>query len=104
MTPPVNETEQIRREVARHGESISAIVTDAGKTKDALQTLTNSIESERKVRLVEDRHLNERLDDIEGSIGTLNKIGWWILATFGASFIMALASFVYGGGLKLAHP
>lgn len=100
----MNEIDQVRREVTRHGESISAIVTDAGKTKDALQSLTNSIESERKVRLVEDKHLNERLDDIEASIGTLNKIGWWILMTFGASFIVALSSFIYGGGLKLAHP
>jgi hypothetical protein len=96
--------EQLRRDLIRHGEAISAIVTDAGNTKDRLLALQNGIQRERDVREIKDEHLNERLDDIEKSIGTLNKIGWWILATFGGSFIAALSSFIYGGGLKLAHP
>lgn len=102
MTPPVNEIERLRSDVTRHGESISSIVTEVRNTKDELQTLRNGIESERRVRLVEDKHLNERLDDIEESIKTLNKIGWWILMTFGASFIVAASSFIYRGGLMLA--
>lgn len=104
MNPPMTDIEQVRRDVTRQGESISSIVVEVRNNKDQLQALQSGIESERKVRLVEDRHLNERLDDIESSISTLNKIGWWILMTFGASFIVALSSFIYGGGLKLAHP
>lgn len=101
MTPPVTEIEQVRREVIKHGESISSIVTDANRTKEELSTLRAGIESDRKVRQIEDKHLNERLDDIEESIKTLNTLGRWILATFSGAFIVALVSFVVKGGLTI---
>lgn len=102
MTPPkVAEIDDIRRDLTRHGESISALVVDARNTKDQLNILQSGIEIERKVRLVEDRHLNERLDRIEESIEALNKVGKWILVTFGASLIVAVSGFILRGGLTV---
>lgn len=97
----MTEIDDIRRDLNRHGESISAIVTDARNTKDELNILRSGIDAERKVRLVEDRHLNERLDRIEESIEALNKVGKWILVTFGASLIVAVSSFILKGGLSV---
>jgi hypothetical protein len=97
----VTEIEQVRKDLTRHGESISAIVTEVRHTQEELSTLRNGIESERKVRLVEDRHLNERLDRIEESINSLNALGRWILVTFGASLIVAVSSFIFKGGLSV---
>jgi hypothetical protein len=101
----VTEIEQVRKDLTRHGESISAIVTEVRHTQEELSTLRSGIESERKVRLVEDRHLNERLDRIEESIekldSTIIKIGMWILSAFGASLIVAISSFIFRGGLTV---
>lgn len=97
----MSEIEDVRRDLTRHGESISAIVTDARNTKEQLNALQNGIDAERKVRLVEDRHLNERLDRIEASINSLNSLGKWILVTFGASLIVAISSFIFKGGLTV---
>lgn len=99
MTPPMTEIEQVRREVIKHGESISAIVVDARNTKDQLIALQHGIERDREVREVKDEHLNERLDDIEASIEKVNKLSWAIFGTFGASFAVAVTNFVINGGL-----
>lgn len=89
----MTEIEQVRREVIKHGETISGIVIDAINTKERLQALQSGIESDRKVREVKDTHLNERLDDIEASIEKVFKLGLWSLGVFGAAVIVGLVNF-----------
>lgn len=98
---PNGDIDQLRRDLQAQGQSISAIVTEVRAAKDTFNEFRNTVETERKVRLVEDRHLNQRLDDIEASINTLNSLGKWILGAFGAALITALASFIINGGLTI---
>lgn len=97
----MSEIEQLRRDLQSQGQSISAIVIEIRASKDQFGEFRNTVETDRKVRLVEDRHLNERLDDIEKSIAALNSLGKWILGAFGAALITALSSFIINGGLSL---
>ena len=97
----MSEIEQVRRDVIKHGESISSIVTDARNTKDQLVALQSGIDSDRKVRQLKDEHLNERLDDIEASIEKVFRLGLWSLGVFGAAVLVGLANFVINGGLKV---
>ncbi len=96
-----DDLEQLRRDLISQAQSISAIIIDLRSTKDLFHEMRSGVETERKVRLVEDRHLNERLDRIEERLDSLYKLGMWVLAAFGASLVAAVASFIINGGLTV---
>lgn len=102
MNQPRDEIEEVRRDLVRHGESISSLVTDAYNTKQELWEVRSGIERERAVRLIKDEHLDERLDVIEKSISKVYTLGLWSLGTFGSAVLVGLANFVIKGGL-VAH-
>jgi hypothetical protein len=70
------------------------------------------LKTERAVRIERDKNLDERLERIEEAINKLDasntakfsgiyKLGWWVLGTFGASFIALLANFLFKGGFAI---
>lgn len=56
------------------------------------------VKTDRAVQIERDKHMDERLDRIEKSIAGIHKLGWWVLATFGAAFIALVANFLFKGG------
>lgn len=93
--------EQLRRDIIAQATSISNIVLEMRKSSDEFRDFKAGVESDRKVRAVEDEHLKDRLDRIEVSIKNLNTLGKWIVGSFAAAFVTAAASFVINGGLVL---
>lgn len=104
----MNSPEQLRNDLTRtnddlraHAKTISEIVLDQRAMKEIIVEMRISIATETE----KEKSTDARLDRIEKSISTLQKIGVWILAAFGLAFITAFSTFVINGGLSLvAHP
>ena len=87
--------ERLQSDLQSHAKTLSVLIEDQRDMKDAIaQMLTD-----KAVRVVEDRNLNDRLGRIEKSILSLQSIGKWILAAFGTVFVAAIANFIIGGHL-----
>lgn len=97
----MSELEQFRHDIVRQAETISSVVTEMRKIKDEFVSFRSGVESDRRVRVLEDEHINERFDRLESQFRTLFKLGLWIVGAFGAAFITGAANFVVNGGLSL---
>lgn len=102
MTEPNYAIEQrlgsLEKYAITHGESIS-------KHNNEL----SEIKTERAVQKERDKNLTETLDRLQESINKLDatnnakfngiyKLGWWVLAAFGGSFVALIANFAFRGG------
>ncbi|WP_438752077.1 hypothetical protein [Pararhizobium sp. O133] len=79
-------------------DRLSLVEKDSQSHARTLTALTERMaeyEKDAAVKEVKDEYLQERLTRIE-------KIGMWILTTFGATFIAVLANFVFKGGFFIA--
>lgn len=56
------------------------------------------LDKKEAIRVLQDEHLDERLDRIERSIAGIYRLGWWILGAFGASAVALIANFAFRGG------
>jgi len=74
-------------DVQAHARTISEIVKSIAEinTRDAVDAETK-------------KHLNERLDRIEKSIGAVYRMGLWVLCAFGAAAISLIVNFIFRGG------
>lgn len=88
----------VERFAVTHGESLARHNNEIAELKTA-----------KAVQVERDRSLYERLDRIDDAIESLAssnntkfngiyKLGWWVLAAFGGSFIALLANFIFKGG------
>jgi hypothetical protein len=71
------------------------------KTLSELTMHMSGYDRDKAVQEVKDEYLEERLSRIEKSINAVYRLGWWVLAAFGGSFIALVANFVFKGGLYL---
>lgn len=69
-----------------------------GNTLSMHTDALNAAKIDAAKREARDEALDDRLDRIEKAIGGIYKLGWWILAAFGSSFIALLANFIWRGG------
>lgn len=77
----------LERDVRDHARIISEIVP-----------IVSDLRQDKAIRAVEAKHLDDRLDRIESSLAGVYKLGWWILAAFGASAVSLIANFMFRGG------
>lgn len=84
----------LRQDVSNHARTIGVLVDEHRAFKDelALLHLDKARRDERAISLV------ERLERIERSIDGVYRLGWWLLAAFGASAIALIANFAFKGG------
>ena len=94
----VRRVDTVERNQSDLARSITEIVGELGEMRKPLDELR----VDRAVRQERDKNLNERLDRIEASIAAVYSLGKWLLATFGAVLIVAVASFIVKGGLNVA--
>ncbi len=82
----------IERDVQAHAKSLTelTLVMSEFQKDKAVQEAKEELK---------DEYLEERLGRIEKSIQAVYKLGWWVLAAFGGSFIALVANFVFRGGL-----
>ncbi|WP_309082874.1 hypothetical protein [Chelativorans sp.] len=59
------------------------------------------IQVERAARDEQRKHLNDRLQRIEASIAGIQRLGWWVLATFSASAVALISNFLFRGGFHV---
>lgn len=93
--------DQLVRDLENQAKSISAIVLDQREMKDQIGDQSKAlvgIDKLMAVRAERDKHIDERFDRIERSIGGVYKLGWWILTAFGAVAIALVANFAFRGG------
>jgi hypothetical protein len=82
-------------------ERIDMLVNDVQAHAKTLTELTKTlieIEKRDAVEAESKRHLTERLDRIEKSIAAVYRMGWWVLAAFGAAAVSLVANFTFNGG------
>lgn len=78
-------------------KSHTEFVQDLGEIRKPLDELR----TDREVRKERDKNLNERLDRIEEGQRGIYRLGWWVLATFGASAIALIVNFAFSGGFRV---
>ena len=82
-------------------ERIDMIVSDLQSHAKSISEITKALieVDKRAIGDAKDKeHLDERLDRIEKSIAAIYRLGWWILAAFGAAAISLVANFMFRGG------
>lgn len=82
-------------------ERIDMIVSDVQAHAKTLSEITISLidlKTKNAVEVEAKRYLNERLERIEKSIAAIYRLGWWVLAAFGAATISLVANFMFRGG------
>lgn len=84
----------VERDVRDH----SRILTEHNGSLGEQRKLLGELSRYKDIREVEDGYLDERLDRIEKSLNGVYKLGWWILAAFGAAAISLIANFAFNGG------
>lgn len=89
MTQP-DRHDLLERDVREH----AIIITELTKR-------LNDYDKAFAVMEVEDEFREKRLDAIEQNAKGVHRLGWWVLTTFGATFIAAAANFIARGGLFL---
>jgi hypothetical protein len=82
--------DQIERDVMAHAKTISEFTRTLIEIEKR-----DAVEQEAK------KHLDERLDRIEGSIRALHSLGKWILAAFGSGIVGAFVTFIVNGGFRI---
>lgn len=85
---PVDRTDLIERDLQSHAKTITE-----------LTMRMSDYEKDKAVREVKDEYLDERFERLEDRVQAIYKLGIWILAAFGGSFIALVANFVFRGGL-----
>jgi hypothetical protein len=85
---PIDRNDLIERDLQSHAKTITE-----------LTMRMSDYEKDKAVREVKDEHLEERFERIEDRVQAIYKLGLWILAAFGGSFIALVANFVFRGGL-----
>lgn len=81
---PLDRNDLMERDLQAHAKTITELTNRMAEYEKA-----------KAVEEVKDAYLEVRLSRIE-------KIGWWILTTFGASFVALVANFLFKGGFYLA--
>lgn len=85
----------LRHDLSNQARTISEIVVNQRETLKVVHEL----QTDKAVRAVDRKNLDDRLARIEKRVDDLAGIGKWILLAFAASFITAVVSFVVKGGL-----
>jgi hypothetical protein len=85
---PIDRNDLIERDLQSHAKTIIE-----------LTMRMPDYEKDQAVREVKDEHLEERFERIEDRVQAIYKLGLWILAAFGGSFIALVANFVFRGVL-----
>lgn len=86
----------------RNQSDFAKTMTEVIGEMQILRRLMDEFKTERAVRLVEDKHLAERLDRIEVSIKAVHSLGRYVLFAFFGSLIATTATFIVNGGLRIA--
>lgn len=86
----------LSRNVSDQAKSLTELVVSQRQIKEALITL----EQDKAVREVEDRHLDERLNEIEKRIDNIINIGRWLLAAVGLAVVTTIVDFALRGGFS----
>ena len=82
-------------------ERIDMLVNDVQAHAKTLTELTKAlmeVEKRDAVEVEAKKYMADRLDRIETSIKAIYKLGWWILAAFGGTFVATLSNFIFRGG------
>lgn len=85
----------LSRNVSDQAKSISELVSDQRELKDEVENLLR----DKAVNEVEDKHLEERLKEIEARINSINSLGRWLLGAIGLAVITTVMDFILHGGL-----
>jgi hypothetical protein len=85
---PIDRNDLIERDLQSHAKTITE-----------LTMRMSDYEKDKAVREVKDEHLEERFERIEDRVQAIYRLGLWILAAFGGSFVALVANFVFRGGL-----
>ena len=64
----------------------------------ALSESVGALTMSEAIRKNEEKHLDQRLNRIEQQLTGIFKLGWWLLAAFGASAVALIANFAWHGG------
>lgn len=88
----------LRDDVKSHARILTELVNEQRLVKEWIA----DNKTDKAVRAERDVHLHARLDRIEERIDGLVSIGKWILLSFGATFIAAVATFIIRGGLYVS--
>jgi hypothetical protein len=71
------------------------------KTITEFTVAITELKTDAAIQEVKDGHTAERLTRIETSINNVYRLGWWVLAAFGGSFIALVANFIFKGGFYI---
>lgn len=104
--------ELLRSDVQAHARSITELTTVIMAVKTVCEKLDREKDVEDAVQKKQDEFLERRLVQIEHSISQvrkdfdekfdkLNKLGWWLIITFGGSIVIGVANFILKGGLTV---
>jgi hypothetical protein len=82
------------RNLSDLARSVTHLVQDIDKSKNVLDELR----VDRALRVERDLRIAEQFTEVKAKINGIYKLGWWVLATFGAALIMLMVNFALRGG------
>ncbi len=88
---PIDRIDLVERDVQSHAKTITEFTA-----------VITQIKTDAAIQEVKDGYTNERLTRIELRLNAVYRLGWWLFAAFGSSFVALVANFVFKGGLYLA--
>jgi hypothetical protein len=81
----------------RNQSDLAKSVTEMVSDLNELRRPIDDLRIDREVRKERDIRQTERFDRIEVRLDGISKLGWWVLTTFGALTMAAIANLLFGG-------
>lgn len=81
----------------RNGSDLAKTITRLVEELDEVRKPLDDLRLDRAVRAERDIRTTERFDRLEKKIDGVYRLGWWVLTTFGALTMAAVANLLYGG-------
>lgn len=81
----------------RNHSDLSKTITSLVGEIDDLHKALDDLRLDRAVRTERDIRQTDRFDRIEKRLDGISKLGWWVLTTFGALTMAAVANLLFGG-------
>lgn len=99
MTSPGEFHSLIRRvdTAERNQSDLAKTITELVSEIDDLRKSLDELRLDRAVRTERDIRQTDRFDRIEKRLDGIAKLGWWVLTTFGALTMAAIANLLFGG-------
>lgn len=93
--------ELMQNDLKAHARTLTELVVQIADLKKEVHTLIIAKAVNEAEEKKDEEALERRLSRIENGQKSLYTLGLWLLGTFGAAFVAALANFIIKGGLTI---